>query len=43
MPFLTADLEAHLAPLHMMASGGDRGKRPWGGSPNHDGHQPLSC
>jgi hypothetical protein len=33
MPFLAADLEALPAPSTMMASGGDNGKRPWGGPP----------
>jgi hypothetical protein len=39
MPFLTADLEARPTLLLMMASGGDRDKHPWGGTPSHDGRQ----
>jgi hypothetical protein len=33
MPFLATNIEAHPAPLPVMASGGDRDKRPWGGAP----------
>jgi hypothetical protein len=36
MPFLATDLEARPASLPVMASDGDCGKRPWGGSPSHD-------
>jgi hypothetical protein len=42
-PFLVADLEVCPAPLPVMASGGDRGKRPRGGGSSHDGRQPPSC
>jgi hypothetical protein len=35
-PFLTSDLEAHLAPLLVMAGGGDHDKRPWGEGPSRD-------
>jgi hypothetical protein len=40
MPFLASNLEAHLAPLLMMASGGHYDKRSWGEGPSHDGRQP---
>jgi hypothetical protein len=43
MPFLPANIEACPTLLLMMASGGDRGKRPWGGGPNHVGRQLPSC
>jgi hypothetical protein len=42
MSFLVADSEAHLATLPVMASGGDRDERPWGGGPSHDGPQQPS-
>jgi hypothetical protein len=35
-PFLTTDLEAHSAPLSVMAGGEDHGDRACGGSPHHD-------
>jgi hypothetical protein len=40
--FLTDDLEAHPAPLTGMASDGNCGKHPWGGSPSPNGHQSSS-
>jgi hypothetical protein len=40
--FLIADLEACPAPLHVMASDQNCGKRPWCGNPNRDGCQLLS-
>jgi hypothetical protein len=40
--FLATDIETRPALLPVMASGGDRGKHPWGGDPSHDGHQPSS-
>jgi hypothetical protein len=33
MPFIATDIEAHPAPLQVMASGKDRGKSLWGGAP----------
>jgi hypothetical protein len=41
-PFLTTDLEAHPAPLPVMASGRGHGKHLWGGGSCHDGHKLLS-
>jgi hypothetical protein len=42
MSFLAADIQARLARLPMMASGGDRDKHPWGRAPSYDGRQPPS-
>jgi hypothetical protein len=36
LPSLSTDTGAHPAPLPVMASGGDRGKHPYGGSTRHD-------
>jgi hypothetical protein len=41
LPFLAADLEPRPAPLLVMASGGEQGKHPWGGSPSRDDRRPT--
>jgi hypothetical protein len=39
MPFLGSDLEAHPAPLLVIASGRDHDKHPWGEGPSCVGRQ----